>query len=146
MSSLLKVSEAAALALHAMACLARRRDGRIPAREIARATRASPAHLSKVLGRLERAGLVRGTRGPAGGYALARPPQRITLKDIYEQIEGPLGTTPCLFGTPVCSGPCMLGSLLEDVDERVEEKLRGTRLSDLDVEFRGSGRRPPKGA
>lgn len=146
MPGLVKVSEAASLALHAMACLARRRDGRIPARDIARATRVSRAHLSKVLARLERAGLVKGTRGPAGGYELARAPERVTLKDVYEQIEGPLQRTRCLFGTPVCSGRCMLGSLLEDVDELVGKRLGGTRLSDLDVEFKGPGRRPAQGA
>ncbi len=142
MSSLVRVSGAAALALHAAAYLAARGGRRVLARDIARATGASEAHLFKVLGRLERGGIVRGVRGPSGGYELARRPERITLREIYEQIEGPLKTSRCLFGEPVCSGRCMMGSLLAEMDKAVEKCLGGTRLSDVVASF---GRPSPNG-
>ena len=57
------------------------------------------------------AGLVAGTRGPAGGYRLMRPARQITFRQIYEAVEGPMQARACLFGEPVCKkGRCALSS------------------------------------
>jgi len=47
------------------------------------------AYLAKQLQALSKAGIVAGARGPAGGYRLARPAEKITLRDIVLAIEGP---------------------------------------------------------
>jgi Rrf2 family protein len=39
---------------------------------------------------MRRAGLVRGQRGPEGGYVLARPAAKITLADVIRAVDGPL--------------------------------------------------------
>lgn len=41
-----------------------------------------PRHLETLLQELVRAGILRGTRGPRGGYALARERRRITVGEI----------------------------------------------------------------
>jgi Rrf2 family protein len=46
--------------------------------------------LEQIFQRLRKADLVRGKRGPGGGYVLARAPSEITLRDIIEAVEGPL--------------------------------------------------------
>lgn len=46
--------------------------------------------LEQIFQRLRKAELVRGKRGPGGGYELARPAGEITLLDILEAVEGPL--------------------------------------------------------
>jgi Rrf2 family protein len=46
--------------------------------------------LEQIFQRLRKAELVRGKRGPGGGYVLARPASEITLRDIYEAVEGPI--------------------------------------------------------
>jgi Rrf2 family cysteine metabolism transcriptional repressor len=43
-----------------------------------------------ILLQLKRAGIVTSTRGAGGGYLLARPPEEISLLDIYLAIEGPV--------------------------------------------------------
>lgn len=48
-------------------------------------------YLEQIFQRLRRAELIIGKRGPGGGYTLARPPARITLREIVEAVEGPLG-------------------------------------------------------
>jgi Rrf2 family protein len=53
-------------------------------------------YLEQIFQRLRRAKLVRGKRGPGGGYTLARPSGRITLRDIVEAVEGPIGAAPWL--------------------------------------------------
>ena len=133
------VSEAANLALHGMALLARNGQGRSRAREIASLLGVSEAHLAKVLARLERAGLVAGQRGPSGGYTLARPARDISLLEVYEAVEGPLQSRPCLFGVPVCKGNgCALGCFFGSLNRKVADKLARTRLSEVKVKLGGN--------
>ena len=132
MSNLLRVSDAAALALHSMVLLAARDGAQISTREIAETLSVSEAHLSKVLQRLARAGLAESIRGPKGGFVLGRDGSKITLLDVYEAIEGPLELTNCLFGVAVCGDHgCILGDLLKDVNKKVKQRLAGTKLTDV---------------
>ncbi len=128
MARLLKVSEAASLALHAAGLLAANEDRPATTRRLADELRASEAHLSKVMQRLERAGLVRGRRGPGGGFQLAKPADKISLRDICEAIEGRYETSDCPFSIPVCGG----GALAEEfrvVTLKLLRFLEKTRLS-----------------
>lgn len=60
------------------------------ARDIA-ARHGIPSHfLVQILLPLKAAGLVRSTRGAAGGYQLARPAESITLGEVMRAIEGGL--------------------------------------------------------
>jgi Rrf2 family protein len=65
------------------------------AREIAGRYRVPAALLMNVLKALAQHGLVRSSRGRKGGYELARPPERVTLNEIVEAIEGPVRFVPC---------------------------------------------------
>jgi len=49
-----------------------------------------PRYLEQIFQHLRRAELIRGKRGPGGGYVLARPAASITLRHIVEAVEGPL--------------------------------------------------------
>jgi Rrf2 family cysteine metabolism transcriptional repressor len=52
-------------------------------------TEAVPANfLAQILCELREAGLITSKRGHLGGYALARPPEQITLCDIMKAIDG----------------------------------------------------------
>jgi Rrf2 family protein len=107
-------------------------------REIAARLKASAAHLAKVMVALEHAGLVTGTRGPSGGYRLNRPARQITLREIYEAIEGPMQVRACLFGEPVCTrGGCALSDYFGKLNRDVARTLEHTRLTDLVKEFGG---------
>jgi Rrf2 family protein len=52
--------------------------------------------LSKVLQRLQRAGLVTAVRGSRGGYRLQRPLSEISLREVIEASHGPLAVVDCL--------------------------------------------------
>lgn len=100
--------------------------------EIASDLKVSEAHLSKVLQRLTRVGLVKSIRGPRGGFRLLQSHNEITLLDVYEAIEGRLQSTNCLLNTRSCNGErCILGILLESVNRQIRDYLAGTRLSEL---------------
>ncbi len=48
--------------------------------------------LEQIFQDLRRAGLVVGKRGPGGGYVLTRSPEKMSLREVIEAIEGPLAT------------------------------------------------------
>lgn len=129
---MLHISEAAALAFHAMAILARDPDRLISTHEIAESLAVSENHLAKVRQELARAGLVDAVRGPCGGFKLAKSPGKITLMDVYEAIEGPYHPSDCLLGRPACDGAkCVLGGLVQSVNGQVRAYLSGTTLAQL---------------
>ncbi len=132
METMLNISEAANLALHAGVLLARAEGQPLPARSMAETLGVSYDHLAKVLQRLDRAGLVKATRGPGGGFSLAKKPGSIRLLDLYEAIDGRLAVSRCLFGRKVCfNSQCVMGDLLDRLNDEVREHLQKTRLSDF---------------
>lgn len=132
MSRLVNISEAASLALHGMALLAAQRDQRFTAQQLADRLQASSHHLAKVMQRLAKAQLVESSRGPQGGFTLARPAHTIKLLEIYEAVEGPLGGEGCLLGQPICDGKdCVLGEVVQRVHREARNYLARTRLSEL---------------
>ena len=132
------VSEAANLAIHALAVIAASPDPLTRTREIAARLKASLAHLAKVMAALERAGFVYGARGPAGGYRLARPASSMSLKEVYEAVEGPMSSRSCLFGEPVCEADsCALSDYIGRLNRELARKLARLKVSDLVEEFGG---------
>lgn len=129
MSNLLRISEAASLALHTTSFLAARKEGLATTSQIARAFDVSQAHLSKVLQRLVGAGLVDSVRGPRGGFRLAREGREATLLDVYQAIEGPLKAGDCLLGNFACGGRCIMGDLIKSVNTLVLRRLSKTKVS-----------------
>jgi Rrf2 family transcriptional regulator, iron-sulfur cluster assembly transcription factor len=71
------------LAIAAVIDIALNSRGRpVAARALATRHRLPPRHLEPVLQALVRHGILRGIRGPRGGYELAREQRRITAEDI----------------------------------------------------------------
>ncbi len=135
MKHLLNISEAASLAMHAMMIMTRQKQDTKSVKEMAEFLDVSENHLSKVLQRLNKAGMVESVRGPRGGYKLAADPETTTLLEIYEVVEGTLGEAKCLLGHPVCQGDnCILGGLVESVNEKVKSYLASTVLAGLNIE------------
>jgi Rrf2 family transcriptional regulator, nitric oxide-sensitive transcriptional repressor len=135
MSSVIKISEACSLALHAMVMMAANPAKKFSTHEMAQKLKASEAHLSKVMQRLVKTKLVTSGRGPKGGFELASDPDKITLMDIFEAIEGPLSESHCLVGQPVCGRMnCIMGDILNNVNNELRKYLSETSLAMLKEE------------
>ena len=76
---LLAIAAVIDVALHA-------RGQPVAAKALANRHRLPPRHLEPVLQALVRQGVLKGVRGPRGGYELAREPRRITAQDILRAI------------------------------------------------------------
>ncbi len=132
MPGALKISEAASLGMHSMGLLAADPQRSLSVKAIASTFRVSENHLSKVLQRLAKVGLLSSVRGPKGGFSLARSPEEITLLEVYEATEGPIEPTGCLFGLPLCDGTaCILGSVLFEANRNLWEHLSKTTLAQV---------------
>lgn len=129
----LRMSEAASLALHAMRVLASADAAqRVTTHEIATTLSVSETHLAKVMPRLVRRGLVTSTRGPGGGFALAKDADKVALIEVYEMIEGPLDPAKCFLGHDVCpKGECMFGGLIETINILARQHLERTTVGEF---------------
>ncbi len=136
MTNILKISEAASLALHTTVILAVNPEKLLSTKELASTLHASEAHLSKVLQRLEKSGIVRSTRGPKGGFKLEKSGSDVTLLEVYEAIDGKLSPSNCLLDERICNGNCIMGKLLSDLNNQVRDYLAKTKLVTLTSVYR----------
>ena len=121
-------------ALRAVLFLARHGDERpVSAETIAAALNAPANYLAKTLGTLANAGIVRGRRGPRGGYRLVTPPDRLTIAEVTDIFEPEHGISSCLLGGRMCDPrtPCEAHFRWVAVRDAAREPLRSTTIADL---------------
>ena len=104
------------------------------------AERAGVPHkfLEAILLELRRHGFVESRRGKSGGYALARPAERIGVGDVIRALDGPLAPIPCASLTAYrpcadCTDPgrCAIQNLMRRVRDATAAILDGTTLATL---------------
>jgi FeS assembly SUF system regulator len=99
---MLRVTRLTDYATVVLTVLAARPDAVLSAPELAERAGLEAPTVAKLLKPLAAAGLVDSFRGATGGYRLARAPSNISLVEIVEAMEGPLGMTEC----SIASGQC----------------------------------------
>ncbi len=94
--------------------------------QIAKNRNLSQPVIGKVMTVLSQHGFVHGTRGPGGGYRLARDPSTITIYEIVELFEGHRDSSSCPFGPGWCGvgEPCPLHDALAAMSESAAQTLR----------------------
>jgi Rrf2 family protein len=113
----------------------------VPFREIARQMMVPEDFLAKILKTMVDQGLVRSTRGPRGGYALAKPSGEISVLDVIEAVEGPVAINVCLDGDDPCgkASACTMVSVWKRGQEAMLQVYRQAKLSDLKLEPDATG-------
>jgi Rrf2 family protein len=131
MTSIVHISDAASLGMHSMVLIASEQR-KISVAAIAGRLGVSEFHLSKVLQRLAKSGLVKSSRGPRGGFTLSKNRGSVTLLDVYEAIEGPMDGSTCLLDERSCNKQgCILGDTLHSMPALFKTHLGKTRIADL---------------
>lgn len=99
--------------------------------------------LLKIMRALAQRGIVQSFRGAEGGYALARPPEKVTLLDVVEALEGPVRINRCLVDRELCNkngaAQCVIHGALQQVQNKLIQELAGFSFDQL---ARKKGKRP----
>ncbi|MDO9424339.1 MAG: Fe-S cluster assembly transcriptional regulator IscR [Methylobacter sp.] len=92
----------------------------------------SLSYLEQLFARLRRAGMVKGVRGPGGGYKLCRKTNEINIADIIAAVDEPLDSTKC-GGEANCQKEkaCLTHNLWMGLSDQIRNYLEGISLADL---------------
>ncbi len=104
--------------------------GPVTLSDISRAQDISLSYLEQLFAKLRKRNLVKGVRGPGGGYRLAKVPADISIADIISAIEEPVDATNC-GGCGDCQGGemCLTHQLWTDLSVRLHNFLDGISLA-----------------
>lgn len=111
-------------------------EGPVTGRDIAERERLPVDYVEQILLRLRRASIVKSTRGARGGYALARDPQEVSVRDVIAASELQTFDLHCVTH-PVeeerCSSAhtCSIRPVWMLLQARIDTVLQGVRLADL---------------
>ncbi|RMF13394.1 MAG: Rrf2 family transcriptional regulator [Alphaproteobacteria bacterium] len=112
----------------------------ISSRALADAQQVSTRYMEQTLQQLVRRGILIGTRGPRGGYRLARPPEQITIGDILAGLRrNGVGRVEDIEGSP--AGQAVLIPLFDSLVRENIERLDRITIADLISGCRNDGRR-----
>ena len=132
----MRISTRGRYALRAMVDLALHTDGGpVLRRDIAARQEISVDYVAQLFQRLRAAGLVKGVKGPGGGYALARNAEMIRVGDVVRAVEGPVLVVNCTVPErgPACErlDRCVTHLLWKRLSGAVAEFLDSVTLKDL---------------
>jgi Rrf2 family protein len=139
MSGNMRMAEGVEWALHSCLNLSWA-DRPVPAARLAAYFKLPAPYLNKQLQALARAGIVRSTPGPRGGFELARKTDEITLLDVVVAIEGPERAFRCTeilhaspFGDPEADyvTGCVISHAMNSAELAWRRELAGTTVADI---------------
>ena len=100
---------------------------RVEARVISEQENIPLRFLLKLLRKMAAAGIVHSYRGSGGGYAIEKPPEEITAREVIEVVEGPICVNKCLGDTTQCNmnrtSTCRIHRALQMVQDHLLANL-----------------------
>ena len=108
-------------------------QGPLSSREISIHQEVSLKYLEHLLSLLRRARLIRTVRGAQGGHMLARPPDQINLRQVFDVLEGSNGLVECTSQPGLCSryDACVTQEVWARMFQACMQVLEETTLADL---------------
>lgn len=106
--------------------------GSVALADIAESQHISLSYLEQLFAKLRKAELVRGVRGPGGGYHLAKAPEDISIAAIISAVDERVDITSCRGNENCDKGErCLTHQLWEDLSEQLHAFLAGISLRDV---------------
>ena len=106
-------------------------QGPIPSADIAKRQNIPPNYLNQLLIVLRRSGLIQSDRGRRGGHRLARPPQKITLSEAVQVLDGSTAPVDCVDDATSCDEHCAYCYVWREVKEVTDSVLGKKTLADV---------------
>ncbi len=100
--------------------------------DIAETQKISVSYLEQLFARLRKNKLVKGMRGPGGGYRLARPASEVTIADIIAAVDEQIDMTRCA-GKEDCQDgeKCLTHELWADLSKQLYDFLHAITLGQI---------------
>ncbi|MCI8992099.1 MAG: RrF2 family transcriptional regulator [Eubacterium sp.] len=131
----MKISTKGRYALRVMLDLAQhKKEGDyISLKDISVRQELSMKYLEMIMAIMNRAGLVKSSRGKFGGYQLIKEPEEYTVGSILKLTEGSISPVVCLDGKKNCSRAqdCITLPMWKKLDQIIDEYLESVTLADL---------------
>lgn len=107
---------------------------RVDARTISSQTQVPLRFALKILRKLVAGEIIVSYKGARGGYALARGPEKITLRQVIESVEGPYMISRCQQGAYSCSHTpsCRFQEIYDSISVLVRTKLDSYTFASLE--------------
>lgn len=110
-------------------------DGRLDARSISESTGVTLRFTLKILRKLSLAGVVKSYKGVTGGYALAKTPDQINLRQVIEAVDGPIEISRCLANATTCSNVddkkmCYYHNVFAELSKTIRVRLESVTFED----------------
>jgi Rrf2 family protein len=105
------------------------RQGPLSLRQIAKQKKLPFKYLEQVAIPLRESGLIRAKQGKGGGYFLKKKPEKISVAEVVEILEGPVEVGYCA-GCPKIAD-CGQKDVWTEVGDKVRETIEGKTLADL---------------
>ncbi|MDE7254052.1 MAG: Rrf2 family transcriptional regulator [Acetatifactor sp.] len=131
----MKISTRGRYSLRMMIDLAQHYDeGFIALKDISARQNISKKYLEQIIPFLNRNNLLITNRGHMGGYKLAKPPSKITVKDILLSAEGSLAPVSCMDNDPnMCErcGDCLTLPVYQGLYEVITQYFSSISLQSI---------------
>lgn len=102
------------------------------AKEIAEAYGLPQELLAKTLQQMARDSIIEAVQGPSGGYRIMSDLDKISLKDFFEKLEGPLGIMDCYFDSDcVQIGACNIRVPIQRINENMRNMFSKMSLREV---------------
>ncbi len=110
-----------------------RHDGIVSLREVAEREGISEKYLWSMVPPLKNAGLIHTTRGAGGGCSLARPADRITLREVITILDGGIRLADCTLGDGSCerAGRCGMAAVWKAIETQLEAVLERQSIQSI---------------
>lgn len=121
----------AVMAMVDLACNAK--DKPVPLAEVAERQMISLSYLEQLIAKLKKAGLVKSTRGPGGGYVLAQTADQTSVQAIVMAVDtGSSGRqAPASPAADTQAARCLTDRLWQKMDSEVQKFLKSVTLADV---------------
>ena len=105
----------------------------VPTKILAESEGISNQFTAKILQKLHNAGLLESTMGPKGGFELSRVPEKITLREIVEAVQGPVTVNKCSIAINTCprKSKCPIAETVDALDTKIGTWLEKVTLKSL---------------
>jgi Rrf2 family protein len=108
-------------------------EGPVQIGNIAGRVGVSVKYLEQLIIPLKKAGYVKSLRGAKGGHMLNKAPNKITVGEIVDVLEGGIDLTDCVRNPKVCKKykDCLARSIWEEATKAIFDKLNSITLYEI---------------